>query len=130
MNTNKIRAAVAVATIAATLFAPSVAQANGRAESLRSGECSGLAEWKLKVNPQDRGLEVEYEIDSNRRGQQWRVKIFHGNRLVLREVRSTRGLSGSFTVREVVANSAGGDRFRARAFRMRDGQTCVGRVRF
>ena len=129
MNTNKIRASVAVAAIAATLFTPSVAEAGGR-ETLRSGGCSGFAEWKLKVNAQDRGLEVEYEIDSNRRGQRWRVALFHGNGSMMRDVRTTQGLSGSFTVRDVAADRSGSDRFRARAVRLSDGQTCVGRVRF
>jgi hypothetical protein len=129
MNTNRIRATVAVAAIGATLFTPSVAEAGG-AETIRSGSCSAAAEWKLKVNGQDRGLEVEYEVDANRRGQQWRVAIFHGQRRVMQDVRSTRGLSGSFTVRSVEPDRTGNDRFRARAVRLGDGQTCVGRVTF
>ena len=129
MNTNRIRASVAVAAIGATLFRDSVEYSVGGAV-IRSGGCSVAADWKLKVNPQDRGLEVEYEVDANRRGQQWRVAIFHGQRRVMQDVRSTRGLSGSFTIRAVEPNRSGSDRFRARAVRLRDGQTCVGRVRF
>jgi hypothetical protein len=129
MNTTRIRASVAAAAIAATFFTPTVAEA-GELDALRQGACSGAADWKLRVSPQDRRLEVEFEVDANRRGQQWRVVMFHGQRRIARDTFRTRVPSGSFTVRRVTADRSGGDRFRARAVRVGDGQRCVGRVRF
>lgn len=129
MNATKIRASVAAAAIAATLFTPSAAEA-GDADTLRSGACSGFADWKLKLSPQNGRIEVEYEVDANRRGQRWQVALFHDGRRVMRGNFTTRGISGSFTVRHVAANTAGGDRIRGRAVRMSDGQTCAGRATF
>jgi hypothetical protein len=128
MNT-KIRASVAAAAIAATLFAPSVAVAN-QADKISRGACSGAADWKIKLSREHGGIEVEYEVDASRRGQRWRVVLLHGHRRVVRNVFTTRGVSGSFTVRRVENNRAGTDRFRARAVRLGDGQTCRGGARF
>jgi hypothetical protein len=128
MNT-KIRASVAAAAIAATLVTPSLAHANA-ADKINSGGCSGAAEWKLKLSPQNGGIEMEYEVDASRRGQQWRVALFHDGRRIQRDVFTTRGVSGSFTVRMVQANRAGRDRISARAVRLGDGQTCRGGAGF
>ncbi|HEX2175460.1 MAG TPA: hypothetical protein VHG70_06085 [Nocardioidaceae bacterium] len=129
MNTSKIRASVAAAAIAATLFTPSIAEA-GDGETVRSGACSGVANWKLKLSPQNGRIEVEYEVDANRRGQQWRVTLFHNGRRVMRDTLTTRGLSGSFSVTDLEPNRAGNDAIRARAVRLGNGQTCSGRASF
>ena len=64
------RAAVAGAmapTIAGA--APAIA---GDRDVIREGACSGSSDWKLKLSPEDGGLEVEFEVDSNVIGQTWR----------------------------------------------------------
>jgi hypothetical protein len=129
MNTTRIRVAVATAAIAATVLTPSVASAN-QADTLRTGSCSIGADWKLKLSPENRRIEVEYQVDANRRGQRWRVSLFHDGRRVMRTVRTTQGLSGSFTLRDVQANRGGVDHIRARAVRLGDGQVCAGRASF
>jgi len=118
-------ASVAAAAVLATVSVPTAAQAAGAAK-INSGGCSGAAEWKLKLSPQNGGIEVEYEIDASRRGQQWRVTLFHDGRRFTRDVFTTAGRSGSFTVRRVESNRAGGDRITGHAFRLGDGQTCRG----
>jgi hypothetical protein len=129
MNTTRIRTTVAAAAIAATVLTPSIAQAGEDGRVIREGSCSGFANWKLKANPENRGMVgLEYEVDANRRGQQWRVRLFHNGRRVMADTFTTRGLSGSFTVRDLVPGRAGADKFRARATRMGDGQNCAGRV--
>ena len=60
----------------------------------RRGSCSGSSDWKLKLSPEDGGLEVEYEVDQNVTGDRWRVKIRHDGELVFNGVRTTRGASG------------------------------------
>ena len=128
MRNTTIRASVAAAAVAASLFTPTLAHAGG-GEDITEGACSGAATWKMKVAQQDPGnrIEVEYEVDVNRRGQQWRVALFHNGRLVIRDIFTTRGLSGSFSVNALEANRAGDDSFRARAKRLSDGQSCGGR---
>ena len=131
MRPTRFRAALVALTLAATLSAPAVAQAKG-GEALREGDCRGAgpASWKIQAYEQDNRVAVEYEIDVNRRGQRWRVTLFHNNRRIMRVVRTTQGLSGSFEVRAVRPDRRGDDRFRGRAVRLSTGQTCIGRVRF
>lgn len=131
MKTVTIRASVAAAAIAATLLTPSYAHAGGGGETIEEGACSGAATWKLKVDETvDGKIEVEYEVDVNRRGQQWRVALFHNSRRIVFDTFTTRGLSGSFEVRALEADRAGDDSFRGRAVRLSDGQTCGGRAVF
>ena len=66
---------------------------------------------------------MEYEVDSNVRGQQWRSITKNGNQ-IFRGARTTLGPSGSFEVRVVTPNRAGADVFRARATHA--GQVCRG----
>ena len=82
---------------------------------IRRGSCSGATDWKLKLSPEDGKIEVEYEVDSNRRGQTWAVRIVKNGNVIFRGNRTTSGPSGSFEVRVVTSNPAGSDVFRARA---------------
>ena len=130
MKTTKIRAAVATAAIAATVLSPamtSAANANDVAK-VNSGGCSGAASWKLKLAPRNGGIEVEYEVDTNRTGQRFKVSLFHQGNRVMRTVRTTRGISGSFSLHDRQANLRGADHVRARAVSLANGQTCVGRA--
>jgi hypothetical protein len=124
------RAAIASVAAAAAVLAPSYAFAGG-GENLEEGTCSGGAVWKLKAAEKiNNQVEVEFEVDVNRRGQQWHVALFHNGTRVLSRTATTAGVSGSFEARALEANRAGDDRFRGRAVRVSDGQTCVGRVLF
>ena len=44
---------------------------------IRASDCTGSADWKVKVKSDDGRLEVEGEIDSNAVGQRWRWTIRH-----------------------------------------------------
>ena len=115
---------------AAAVFTPSYAFAGG-GENLEEGACSAAAVWKLKAaQALNNQVQVEFEVDVNRRGQQWRVALFHNGTRVLNQTMTTAGVSGSFEARALEANRAGDDAFRGRAVRVSDGQTCVGRVLF
>lgn len=61
---------------AATLVAaPTLAVSSDdgdRNQTIRTGQCTGVTDWKLKAKSDDGGIEVEAEIDSNRTGQAWR----------------------------------------------------------
>jgi len=97
---------------------------------VRRGDCSGRADWKVKVAPENGRLEVEGEIDSNRVGQRWTWSLRHNGVLVDRGVRRTAGRSGSFEVHRVVRNVSGTDRIVFRAVRPATGQVCRGVVTF
>jgi hypothetical protein len=129
MNTTKL-ASVAAAAILATVSVPAAAQAGGADPNVNSGGCSVAATWTMKVKPQNGALQVEYEVDANKRGQQWRVTLRHDGRRIMSNIFTTRGLSGSFTIRRVEPNRAGRDRISGHARRLGDGQTCHGGVGF
>jgi hypothetical protein len=93
---------------------------------IKRGSCSGSTEWKLKLSPEDNGIEVEYEVDSNVTGQNWRVRIFQNGDRIFAGTRQTRGASGSFSVRVVANDTAGTDAFRAKAVNPSTDEVCRG----
>jgi len=96
------------------------------ADVVRTGSCSGSSDWKLKLSREDGKIEVEYEVDSNKVGQHWRVKLFENGNRIFRATKTTQGASGSFTVRTLANNTAGTDSFRAHAVNLATGETCGG----
>ena len=132
MNTT-IRASVAAAVAAATLLTPSdaLAKGGGGGNNITSGTCVGAVTFKLKADAKPANqVGAAFEVDANVVGQQWRVVILHNGTRVMRQVFTTRGLSGSFTARQLVPNAAGAVTFRAHAVRLSDGQRCAGSVTF
>ena len=112
------------------LLVPSGIATAGQDDVIREGSCADASDWKLKVSPEDGGLEVEFEVDQNVSGDRWRVRIRHGGNLAFGGIRTTRGASGSFEVRIVENNPAGPDAFRARARNLSTDEVCVGRATF
>ncbi len=92
----------------------------------RRGSCSGRSDWKLKLSPEDGRIEVEFEVDSNVNGQTWHVRIRQNGERIFSGNRVTQAPSGSFEVRKLANNTAGTDRFRARAVNATTGETCGG----
>lgn len=125
----KMGIALALATGLA-LLVPAGAAIAGDRDVIREGACTRSSDWKLKLSPEDGGLEVEFEVDQNVTGDRWRVRIRHDGDLVFRGVRTTRGASGSFEVRIVESNRAGADRFGGKAVNLATGERCVGTATF
>lgn len=122
-----MRKAIAIAVVASlALLVPAGAAWAGDEDVIREGSCSGSTDWKLKLSPEDGGLEVEFEVDQNVTGDRWRVRIRHDGDLAFRGVRTTRGASGSFEVRIVEDDRAGRDRFTARARNLSSDEICRG----
>lgn len=95
---------------------------------IRTGSCSGSADWKLKVKTDDGRLEVEGEIDSNVSGQRWAWTLRHNGSVTERGSSTTTGRSGSFEVERKIVDLAGTDTVAFRA--VRDGQVCRGVVNY
>jgi hypothetical protein len=126
---SRIRALIAIAVVGTTLVLPAAALAKD-GDVIRTGACSGSADWKLKVSPDDGRLEVEFEVDSNRVGQTWRVRIRDNDVLRYRALRTTLAPSGSFEARDRMPDMAGTDHIVARARNVNSGQVCVAKVAF
>jgi hypothetical protein len=93
-----------------------------------NGSCTAGSSSKLKLSQEDGGIEVEFEVDQNRNGVRWNVKMFRNDARFVRTKATTRGPSGSFEVRRVVPGSAG-DQIRARA-KSPSGEVCTARATF
>jgi hypothetical protein len=122
----KIGAVIAAAAITMSLAV--VTPAIAKDAVVKTGACSGASNWTLKVAPDNGRLELEYQVDSNKVGQTWRVRIFHDGVRIFAGTRMTKAPSGSFTVRLFTANHAGTDHFRARAVNVASSETCLGRL--
>jgi hypothetical protein len=122
-------------TAAAIMTAPVVAAATpafasggggGGAGVSASGACTNGGHFKLKAKHDDGRIKLEYEVDSNRAGQVWAVRIKDNGVVVVSRHATTAGPSGSFTIEKKIANRAGSDKIHARAtFK---NHTCKGAV--
>jgi hypothetical protein len=93
---------------------------------IRQGQCTAGSTWKLKLSPENGRIEVELQVDQNRNGRLWNVRLVDNGTLVWSGSRYTQAPSGAFTVRRLVTNRAGLDRFVARAVNPRTGEVCRG----
>jgi hypothetical protein len=126
-----IRHLTTAAAVAALLLGSAAVPAVAKdSDVIRRGDCSGRADWKLKVGPDDGRLEVEGEVDSNHPGQVWRWRFKHNGVVVASGTRTTGGASGSFEVRRLMKNRSGTDTIVFRARRPATGQVCRGVVTF
>jgi len=87
--------------------------------------CSGPSTIELKLSPENGRLEVEVEVDRNRRGVAYNWSIWRGKARLAFGTRTTAGVSGSFEVRRVVNDRAGTDTLTAKATRKGGGETCT-----
>jgi hypothetical protein len=117
---------IVVAALGAAVISGSAAAKDGDVE--RAGTCTRASTAKVKLSDEDGRIEVEVEVDQNRRGARWTVALYRNGAFVGRRVRLTRGPSGSFEARFLTRNGAGVDRFVARASRV--GERCVARAAF
>jgi hypothetical protein len=120
-----LRILVTAAAVAASVLVVALpASAGGGKEVLRTGNCSGSADWKLKLKLDDGRIETEFEVDQNVNGQRWRVVLRRDGVRFFRGIRTTHAPSGSFTVERRPRNHAGPDRITARAVNLKSGQVC------
>jgi hypothetical protein len=116
-------AGLAVATAA---LVPTAALAKD-GDVKRQGTCSGNSTAKIKLSPDEGRIETEFEVDQNRAGVRWKVKIRRNGKAAVSTHATTRGPSGSFSVERRLANGPGSDRIVARATSP-SGETCTARA--
>jgi len=120
------RAALVGTAMAASMALAPVAHASGGGGGgvQVQGVCSGASDSKLKAKPDNGRLEVEFEVDSNRVGQRWAVRLSDDGAQFFAGTRTTMAPSGSFEVRTFTANRPGADRIVARATNQASGEVC------
>ena len=91
-------------------------QRSGGSKAKRAaGTCTRRSSAKLKVKPRNGRLETEFEVDQNRNGVRWTVRIRRDGKSVVKTRARTKAPSGSFSVERRLRNPAGRDRIVARA---------------
>jgi len=80
-----------------------------------TGTCTGRSTSKLKAKPDHGRLETEFEVDQNRNGVTWKVRIRRNGKLAVKTNARTKAPSGSFSVERRLTNGSGSDRITARA---------------
>jgi hypothetical protein len=124
-----LKGTIAVAAIVGLLgVAPAAMAKDG--DVIKRGACSGSSDWKLKLSPENGKIQVEFEVDSNKVGQTWQVRLTQNGTKIFGGSRVTQAPSGSFTVRKVTPNLAGTDTINGRAVNAATGETCKGRAQF
>jgi len=123
-------ALIATACVSTMLAGPAQASHGGGGRTERaSGTCvNGAGTWKLKAKADDGLIAIEFEVDTNRVGQRWHVRITDNGATVRDRVATTVAPSGSFSLHPHTTNRAGTDVIRARA--TRGDRVCAGVVRF
>jgi hypothetical protein len=119
---------LSLAAVVTAAAIPAAADAKGGSGIRVAGACSGAALSKLKAKHDNGRIEVEFEVDSNRRGQRWQVVIKRSGRAVYRATKTTTAPSGSFTSRKLTRNGAGIETISARATGP-GGQVCTAKLR-
>jgi hypothetical protein len=108
-------AAITVSLTAPVLVAATPAFASGGGGVSASGACTNGGHFKLKAKHDNGKIEMEYQVDSNRAGQTWAVRITDNGAVVVSQHATTTAPSGSFTIRKVIANRPGPDKIHAHA---------------
>jgi hypothetical protein len=125
---------IGIAALAATLLALAptafASQSKGGRGIIKSGKCTASSTWKLKVKSDDGRIETEFEVDQNRVGKRWRVTLTRNGASAFSGIRTTVAPSGSFSVRRLLASSAGGNRIVASAKALQSGESCRAVIAF
>jgi hypothetical protein len=92
-----------------------------------AGSCTAGSHAKLKVKRSGGRLETEFEVDQNRNGARWNVRISRNGKSVVKTAATTKAPSGSFSVARRIGDPAGTDRITAKAT-SRSGEVCKAAV--
>jgi osmotically-inducible protein OsmY len=129
MSVRRILTGVVAFASALCVLSATPAQA-GDDRVIRTGNCTGSADWKVKAKTDDGRIEFEGEVDSNHNGQVWSWKIKHNGTLSYQGQATTQGPSGSFSIERRMVDLAGTDHFVFRAVHNASGQVCKGTLAF
>ncbi len=124
MNVSRRAALVGTALAASVALAPAAHASGGGGGVEVNGKCTGSGDSTLKAKSDNGRLEVEFQVDSNRVGQKWAVRLSDNGAQFFAGTRTTMAPSGSFEVRTFTANRAGADRIVARATNSATGEVC------
>jgi hypothetical protein len=92
-----------------------------------AGNCTAGSHAKLKVKHSGGRLETEFEVDQNRSGVRWTVRMRRNGKSVVKTNATTKRPSGSFSLERRIGDPAGSDRITVKAT-SRSGEVCKAAV--
>lgn len=122
-------ALAAITGLSLLAFAPGAMARPDAPRVITRGSCSGQANWKLKVAPENGRLQVEFEVHQATAGDRWAVRIRENGAPLWSGARTVQP-DGSFDVTHRARNTSGRDRFVVRATNASTGEVCVGKATF
>jgi hypothetical protein len=124
-RTRVIAGGSAIVMAAAMLAVPAGTLARGGGGIVHAGTCTAASTSKIKIHPDDGRIQVEFEVDQNRVGKTWNVRLVHNGNVFFTGKRVTQAPSGSFEVRKFTGNRAGTDTITGRATNPASGEVCT-----
>jgi hypothetical protein len=101
------------------LAAPTTALAG-----VRTGHCSGAADWEIEVYHEDGRVEVEFEVDHSRSGATWRWTMKNDGTVFAHGKAKIKAHRDSFSASRLTANGPRHDHIVVRAVNVATGQVC------
>jgi hypothetical protein len=123
MSRSRISPIVALLLFALVAVPAALAKGRDHRAVRIQGACTQQSTSKLKLSREDRGIEVEFEVDQNQNGVPWTVTISRNGTAVKSFTAVTHAPSGSFEAERVIAGRLGVDRISVSATRA-SGETC------
>jgi hypothetical protein len=118
MNARRLALVLATTVAATTLSIGSApAFAKGGDDDVRASSACSTGVIKPEAKHDDGLIEVEAEVDTNRNGQVWSVKLVDNGVTAWSGTRTTVAPSGSFSVEKRIVNRSGLDKITVRATR-------------
>ena len=133
IGTKRARGLAALATMGLVMAAPVLTAGSAQAKEGRvveRGNCSQASTWKLKAQPDNGRLEIDFDVDSNVVGQVWQVTVTANGTTVFSGPATTVAPSGSFDVGAVADDQPGTDSIQATAIRDDGSETCWGGLNY
>jgi hypothetical protein len=94
-------------------------------ERERHGNCTRTSDWELELEKEHGRIEVKVDLDTNRSGRAWQVRLWHNGSLTTSVVRRTQR-DGDLEVERIRTDRRGTDTFRFRAVDRVNGEVCTG----
>ena len=91
---------------------------------VRTGHCSGTADWELEVYHEDGRIEVEFEVDHSRSGATWTWTMANDGHRFAHGKATIKAHRDAFSVSRLSANGPGHDHITVRAVNTATGQVC------
>jgi hypothetical protein len=101
--------------------------ASADVEVAKHGACTKASHWQLEVDDEGRFLDVEFDINTTKANQAWRIVLKRDGKVFFRDVRRSAA-DGEVEVGRMIVDRTGPDRIAARGVNLATDEVCSGAV--